>query len=714
MKSTQQMFNPTIEDYKTLKEIVVERKEDLNSILNRLESTPLKGTSRNFIVMGPRGIGKTHFLLLIYYEIKERKKLNKKYISLKFSEEEYSIDSLAAFFIRIFEELMTESDNEKEHKEINDFLDSNKKLENKEFVTKADGFLEKLLHKRKKKIVLCAENLDEMFKNIYSSGKTDLKHLRSILQSRDYLLIIGSAPSYFKEIEKYDEPFYHFFEHLRLSPLSEKGIEELIMKLAIIEDNKRIIKDFNKVRPKIKIITHFTGGLPRLVRMLYFVIDTAQISGVMEQLEKLLDEITPYYQSRMMSISPQQQKIMDLIALAEGPSTPTEIAISGRMDRAIVNAQIRKLADMGFVMHSEQKRKRKERRYDITEKLFRIWREMRISKNKERIEFFTEFLKAFYSDDDFARHIVKINKKFSECRESGCNYDAVGYVREYEYLKGIIPEKMFFDYDCGLIEKYISLNELEKADAELKKLRSKIKPSKKFNEKITLLENKKNKKILEKKERAILLRIDLINQKKYKEAIRSCDESLKINPKDMHALITKAVVLKIHEDDKGAIQLIDKALNIKPILLQVMKFPLEMKADSLFKLKKYKEAIRISDEVLKINPKNEKTLFLKGESLSKLEKDKEAIIILDEVLKINPKNEKTLFLKGISLFALKKDKEAIIILDEVLKINPKDKYARCVKGIVFFALKKYKEALPLLEELLKINPKDEKTLFLKG
>ncbi|MCK5699156.1 MAG: AAA family ATPase, partial [Candidatus Aenigmarchaeota archaeon] len=357
MKSSQQMFNPAIEDYKILKEVVVEREDDLNSILERLESTPLKGTSRNFIVMGPRGIGKTHFLLLIYYEIKERKGLSEKYVSIKFSEEEYSIDSLAFFFIRIFEELSNELGSEKEKAQINEFLELNSKLENREFVNLADAFLEKLMHKHRKKIVLCCENLDEMFKRISSSDKTDMGRLRSILQSRDYLLIMGSASTYFKEIKDYGEPFYHFFEHVRLSNLSDDGIEELIMKLAKIEDNKQVIKEFGKFRGKIKIITHFTGGVPRLVRMVYYVIANLEITEVMEEFEKLLDEVTPYYQSRMMGLSPQQQKIMDVIALGEGTRTPTEIADAGRMDRAIVNAQVKKLSDAGFIQLVKQRRR---------------------------------------------------------------------------------------------------------------------------------------------------------------------------------------------------------------------------------------------------------------------------------------------------------------------------------------------------------------------
>ena len=175
-----------------------------------------------------------------------------------------------------------------------------------------------------------------------------------------------------------------------------------------------ILDNFRDYEPRIKTIVHFTGGVPRLVRMLYYVIVNSEISKVADYLEKLLDELTPYYQARMAKLSPQQQKIIDTMALMDGPSTPTEIARAGRMPRPIVNAQMKKLADSGFV-HLVQQRKRKWRRYDITERMFRIWREMRREKSGSRVKYLADFLKAFYSEEN----LRMANQLFSEKVEEG-------------------------------------------------------------------------------------------------------------------------------------------------------------------------------------------------------------------------------------------------------------------------------------------------------
>ena len=407
MGSTQQMFNPALENYETLKTVVVERENQLNQILARLESTPVKGTSRNFVVIAPRGMGKTHLLLLVYHEIGSKAELKKKYVPLRFAEEEYSIDSLAFFFLRLLEELARECP--AEQGEIEEFRRSLDSLDNKELVKQADRFLQELLSKHEMKIVLCVDNLDQIFKAI-SSERTGLSQLRSILQSKDYLLLVGAAPSFFGQLKNHDKPFYNFFEVVRLPPLSDEGVEELMKKLAEMAGNQEFIRDFDKHRPKIRAVVRFTGGAPRLVRMLSHVILYSEIRGVVDYLQKLLDELTPYYQARMSKLPPQQQKIVDTMASMEGPSTPTEIAKAARMPRPNVNAQMKRLADSGFIKLVPQK-KRKWRRYDISEQMFRIWREMRRVNGDERVSYLAGFLTSMYG--------IEISQESTEKEQAG-------------------------------------------------------------------------------------------------------------------------------------------------------------------------------------------------------------------------------------------------------------------------------------------------------
>lgn len=515
MKTRGQIFNPSVENYETLKKIIVEREEELKTITERLRVADLKGTSRSFIIIGQRGTGKTHLLLLIYHEIKSDSKLDDKYISLKFSEEEYTIHSLTDLLIRILEELKRETKEDIIKEKINKLLNEKKNLTDDELIEKSKKTLEKLFKEYDKKIVLCADNLNLIFNNISNYKKNDLKHLRSILQSKDYMVIIGSSPTYFEEIKNHEEPFYNFFEVIRLKPLSSDGVEKLIKKLAETEGDNHIIENFDEYKPKIETIIHFTGGLPRLVRMLYYVIAKAEMSDVVDLLDKLLDELTPYYQSKMQNLSQQKQKIIDIMSSMDGPSTPTEIAEEGRIDRASVNTQLRKLKKEGLVTPIKQE-KRKSTRYDITERMFRIWRQMRQAKGKNRIQHLADFLKAFYTKSDFEKHINKIDEKFSNLLKHEMEIDEEKFIREYELLKDIIPEDFLSDLEKKLIYKYIKTDMLQKAEKELEEIR-KIKEKQefppKYENKLHELEKKMIDKYLEKEPKNVSRIIDSVQYK---------------------------------------------------------------------------------------------------------------------------------------------------------------------------------------------------------
>jgi tetratricopeptide (TPR) repeat protein len=750
MKTAQQMFNPSVEKFEILKEMIIERTDELSSILGRLESTSIKGTSRNYIVIGPRGIGKTHFLLIIYYEIKEQENLKDKYLALKFSEEEYSIDSLAYFFIRILEELLKESTSSEDEMEIKDFLETSTNLDNKELIRKADRFLEEYFEKHQRKIILFADNIDEIFRKISSSKDTDLRHLRAILQSKDYLLIIGATPTYFKEIRNHNEPFYSFFEIIRLAPLSEEGVEKLILKLAELEDDPHIIDEFASLRPRIRTIVHFTGGVPRLVRMLYYVIANSEMIEVADSLEKLLDELTPYYQARMAQLSPQQQKIIDIMALLDGPSSPTKIARFGRMERPTVNAQIQKLEELGFVNLVKQKR-RKWRRYDITERMFRIWREMRKSKSGNRVKYLADFLKAFYTKAEFKQHIIKIDEKISSHMQCEMNSEIQRYVREFELIKEVVPRRMLPDLECRLIEKYIQIDELKKAEIELnfvKKLLEKERVTKEINEKLFKLEMKKIDKSLDKDPEDVSNRIKkarlLFQRKRFEDAMTELDIILKINPRHIDALIIHGAIFIILEKFDKAILEFEKALKIKPrnksaMLLRASTFVFSKQYEraiqefekflkihpknegalnflgyARFKQKKYKRSLKDFNKVLEINSKNEDAIIMKGRAIGSLGKTEDALKEFKHVLKLNPKNEEAQYWKGYAIFDLGQYSNAIEEFDKVLKLNPKNEDALLMKAKALGHLGKDKEALRETEKVLKINPKDEEAQYLKA
>jgi hypothetical protein len=102
--------------------------------------------------------------------------------------------------------------------------------------------------------------------------------------------------------------------------------------------------NFLSMRPRLLAIYRMTGGSPRLALMLYEWIATEEISEVKQPFWMLLDRITPYYQDRMSDLGPQEQAVLETMALIrDEPKTPAAIAERMRMKPAQTSALLGRL-----------------------------------------------------------------------------------------------------------------------------------------------------------------------------------------------------------------------------------------------------------------------------------------------------------------------------------------------------------------------------------
>ena len=95
-------YSPENMDKTTLEKLFVGREKLLESLFKEIENASRKRTPRFYLIVGPRGIGKSHLLVLLYYEIQN--KLSSLLIPIKLAEEEYSVFRVSDLFLRILEE----------------------------------------------------------------------------------------------------------------------------------------------------------------------------------------------------------------------------------------------------------------------------------------------------------------------------------------------------------------------------------------------------------------------------------------------------------------------------------------------------------------------------------------------------------------------------------------------------------------------------------
>jgi len=106
------------------------------------------------------------------------------------------------------------------------------------------------------------------------------------------------------------------------------------------------------------------------------------------------------------------------------------------------------------------------------------------------------------------------------------------------------------------------------------------------------------------------------------------------------------------------------------------------KGVALAHLGKFNEAISLYDKALAIKPNLVNALNAKGLALDSLGKFNEAIGMYDRALAVDPNNTAALTNKGVTLYHLGRYNEAISLYDKVSTIDPNNTAALTNKNIV--------------------------------
>ncbi len=637
-----------------LRKLFVSRDELLESLVKEIEHASKNGTPRFYLMVGPRGIGKSHFLTLLYYEIE--KKVTS-LIPIKLAEEEYSIYRASDFFLRILEENSVDVSDVLSLDNENEILHAS--LDKLKQISKRDG----------KNFIIFIENLHELFKQL---DKDELHILRSTFQKYDIFSVVATAPLIFPFISEHEEPFYNFFRIQHLKEFSIHEIKELMQKIAKTENNMEFLENFKQYEEKIHGIVHLTGGSPRLAFLFYEMITRGEIKDIEKSIFKIIDEHTPFYQEVFQLLTAQQRRIFDILISFGEPVTPKQISQKARMNLPTVNTQLRRLETNGYVISRPMGRHTK---YEVRERLFRLWREMRQPFGRKRVSILLDFLQLWYTPDE-RKDLFKTTFKFFEAGDKSVMKDLCYYAEiQHPEFKAEALLK--------LTPKLLEMGENEDARYEFNKLKEHA--------------AEYDDAELEGKISNFELKL-LFSEYKYEEAIEVIDEILEINPSDDAALKIKGAALANIGKYEDALEVFNKALEID----SNDNFTLSGKGFALIHVGEYRKSLEVFNKALEIDSNDNVTLTNKGISLGFLGKHEEALEIFNKALEINPDDYSTLVNKGIALRYLKKYGEAIGTFNIALEIDPNDGFTLKHKTFTLFSLGRYTEGLEISRKMVDI------------
>jgi TPR repeat protein/DNA-binding transcriptional regulator GbsR (MarR family) len=412
------------------------------SIFSEIKGGKINHYAKSHLIIGQRGAGKTTLLYRLKYAIEDDTELRRHIIPIMFNEEQYHITELLNLWENVADCL----------EEIPGFDHISTKVGASFEGSEHDGdnalkLIEEALKGNKKRAILFIENIDVFLKKI---GVEEQYRLLEILAKSSTLSLIGSATTYFESISGEGQPFYGFFNIVQLNGLNKLESIKLLVKLGELTNQAEKIQSIlNKNPRRIESLRRLTGGNPRTMSYLFQIfLDNGNGKAILD-LYKLLDDLTFLYKAELDQLSPQQQKVIDVIARNWDAISVKEIATITKIDSKHVSSVLNALEKNQTI--EVVNTRIKNNLYRIKDRFLNIWYLMRFGRKRDRenIVWLVRFYDAWCNKTELSEHVAAYIKNL----KTG-NYDSLAALDMGNTFLSCINVSPDLKYDLWKISKY--------------------------------------------------------------------------------------------------------------------------------------------------------------------------------------------------------------------------------------------------------------------
>ncbi len=709
----------------------MQREDIAQDLVDRIILSVTTPAKHHSLLIGARGMGKTHLVSLVYYRLEQHQELADKLMVAWMREDEWGIDSWLDLVVRIFRALGEAKINTKE------LLAQLQQVSIADAETLATQLLTELIGD--KTLLLIVENLDDLFAGLGEKGQ---QKFRSFLQERQCCTILATTPALFAGVQDPDEPFFEFFNLIPLSPLSMEEAAVMLQKIAELEGQTDLANFLRTPagKARVRAVHHLAGGNPRVYTLFAQFITRESLDELVQAFMKMLDDLTPYYQSRMKELSNQQRKIIEFLVDRREAVMVKEIATQCFVEQRVVSGQLLQLRNKGYVVARAHGR---ESFYELTEVLMRLCMEVKKYRG-QWVELFVDFLRIWYrpgerqeklamlrgkgdliSDEhlelalmsDADPVLLVVSRDFQHCLAQKDRNLTAQVLAELQEIGGISQEQYQkiaelvhagkFDEVSGILDRNIDPNSSSFEELYLEALMLCL--SEKYSEALVLFD-----RMLEidpdRAEAWYLRGNSLFNLGRYEEAIASFERAIEFKPDKHEAWYNRGVSLDELGRYEESIASYERAIEFKPDNIDAW----YNRGISLRHLGRYEEAIASYERAIEFKPDIHQAWYSRGISLGNLGRYEESIASFERAIDFKSDDHEAWNNRGISLFNLGRYEESIASFERVIEFKPDKDEAWHNKGLAFFKWGKYLESINCYDRAIEIKPDKYESWHDKG
>ena len=703
----QRLYNPAQLTPDELKASFVARKETLADMIRLLREQECGRPCQHLMLIGPRGMGKTTLGLRFLHAVGESPDLAENWQPVPFYEESYNVSDLADFWLAALRHL-TRATEDLRWEDRADALAKDER-DTERLAAYALAALMDFCQASGKRLILFVENLDAIFEQL--RYEREVHALRATLIECPNILLVGSANAVFEAIRGHGEPFYEFFRLFILEGLGQEETLQILGALACGEDKPEMAETLHRERGRLETLRRLTGGNPRLLVLACRLLIESPLGSAFEDLERLIDEQTPYFKARIEELPVQSRKLFHCLAEGWKPMLAREVADAAKLNSSHASAQLKQLVEKGYAREIRL-RGAKRTRYEVSDRFYNIYYLLRFSRaGRDRLERFVAFLHDLFGPSGMR---MMYPAALAALRVDGSR---TGEASDWlAILAGYVAGDMDFKGREDWRREALDL------------AKNIVGPNAPVVEKI--------QEAFAGQDRALLIRFAermenipaLLKAGRAAEAEASLREATEALPDNLFAWLLLGVALGEDKRLEEAILAFDRVLeyvsqNDPPDRRAVAGGALACKGDTFFQLKRYEEAIASLSQVSEYIRPDDPAAFrnvaawaneLDGMALAELNRPEEAIAALQRVTEyvrpddpVEPRQwaAKALNAQGDILAKLERSEEAITAWEratEYVRVeDPKELrflafMALSSKAALLFELKRYEEEVAIV------------------
>ena len=391
------LYNPAQLAPAELKASFVARQQTLGSMLRVVAEAPSDRPCQHMLLVGPRGMGKTTLGLRFLQAVQESPELSRNWQPVPFYEENYEICSPGEFWLAALRHL-------------------SRAIRDSRWATRADALAKDVRDAERqaayalatlaefcgatgKRLILFVENLDAVFGQLGS--ERSIHALRATLIERSDILLVSSANGVFDAIRSHGEPFYEFFRLFELEGFDQA--ETLAVFKALAARDSELQENLGHDSGRLETIRRLTGGNSRLLAIAYGLLAESPLGSAFEDLEKLVDEQTPYFKAWIEELPVQARRVFLCLAERWEPTTARDVSEAANLSSSHASAQLKQLVAKGYARETGVPGK-KRMRYEVADRFCNIYCLLRFPRpGRARLERLVEFLQALFGQEGLRR-----------------------------------------------------------------------------------------------------------------------------------------------------------------------------------------------------------------------------------------------------------------------------------------------------------------------